>query len=64
MNKDYGMYTNEGNFEVEKVVVEAKNLGLAWDEVVALLQALSNTKGFEEAMDTVVREEVNAELFI
>ena len=59
---EYGMFTEEGDYEVYRIVDLAKRARLTWNQVKGLLQQLSSTEGFEEAMDTVVRERVWEEL--
>ena len=59
---EYGMFTEEGDYEIFRIVDLAKRARLTWHQVSGLLQQLSNTKGFEEATDTVVRERVWEEL--
>ena len=59
---EYGMFTEEGDYEVFRIVDLAKRARLTWNQVSGLLTQLSNTEGFEEAMDTVVRERVWEEL--
>ena len=59
---EFGMFTEEGDYEVFRIVDLAKRARLTWNQVTGLLQQLSNTEGFEEAMDTVVRERVWEEL--
>jgi len=59
---EYGMFTEEGDYEVFRIVDLAKRARLTWNQVKGLLQQLSSTEGFEEAMDTVVRERVWEEL--
>ena len=59
---EYGMFTEEGDYEVFRIVDLAKRARLTWHQVSGLLTQLSNTEGFEEAMDTVVRERVWEEL--
>ena len=59
---EYGMFTEEGDYEIFRIVDLAKRARLTWNQVTGLLQQLSNTEGFEEAMDTVVRERVWEEL--
>ena len=59
---EYGMFTEEGDYEVYRIVDLAKRARLTWHQVSGLLTQLSNTEGFEEAMDTVVRERVWEEL--
>jgi len=59
---EYGMFTEEGDYEIFRIVDLAKRARLTWNQVSGLLQQLSNTEGFEEATDTVVRERVWEEL--
>jgi hypothetical protein len=59
---EFGMFTEEGDYEVYRIVDLAKRARLTWNQVSGLLQQLSNTEGFEEALDTVVRERVWEEL--
>ena len=59
---EFGMFTEEGDYEVYRIVDLAKRARLTWNQVKGLLQQLSSTEGFEEAMDTVVRERVWEEL--
>jgi hypothetical protein len=59
---EFGMFTEEGDYEVFRIVDLAKRARLTWHQVSGLLEQLSNTKGFEEATDTVVRERVWEEL--
>ena len=59
---EYGMFTEEGDYEIFRIVDLAKRARLTWHQVSGLLQQLSNTEGFEEATDTVVRERVWEEL--
>ena len=59
---EFGMFTEEGDYEVYRIVDLAKRARLTWHQVSGLLTQLSNTEGFEEAMDTVVRERVWEEL--
>ena len=62
MTNDYGMFTDNGNKEVHKVVetVQASNLHneAAWKLAYNELDILSQREGFEEAMDTDVRDRV------
>ena len=55
---EFGMFTDEGDYEVYRIVDLAKRANLTWSQVTGLLDQLSNTEGFEEATDTVVREQV------
>jgi hypothetical protein len=59
---EFGMFTEEGDYEIFRIVDLAKRARLTWHQVSGLLEQLSNTKGFEEAIDTVVRERVWEEL--
>ena len=59
---EFGMFTEEGDYEVYRIVDLAKRARLTWHQVSGLLTQLSNTEGFEEALDTVVRERVWEEL--
>jgi hypothetical protein len=59
---EFGMFTEEGDYEVFRIVDLAKRARLTWSQVTGLLEQLSNNDGFEEAMDTVVRERVWEEL--
>ena len=60
---EFGMFTEEGDYEVYRIVDLAKRANLTWSQVKGLLDQLSNTAGFEEATDTVVREQVWEYLF-
>ena len=55
---EFGMFTEEGDYEIFRIVDLAKRARLTWSQVSGLLDQLSNTEGFEEATDTVVRERV------
>ena len=55
---EFGMFTEEGDYEIYRIVDLAKRANLTWSQVKGLLDQLSNTEGFEEATDTVVRERV------
>ena len=59
---DYFMETKSGNILVEGIVQTALKNKFSYDWVVGRLNVLSDTKGFEEAMDTMVREAVLYEL--
>ena len=59
---EYGMFSEEGDYEVYRIVDLAKRARLTWNQVKGLLEQLSNNPEFEEAMDTVVRERVWEEL--
>lgn len=60
---DFGMFTDAGNEAVQAIVEGAISNDLTWDEVYDCLISLSNRAGFEEATDTVVRENVYAAIF-
>ena len=60
---EFGMFTEEGDYEVYRIVDLALIANLTWDQVKGLLEQLSNTEGFEEATDTVVKEQVWEYLF-
>ena len=59
---EFGMFTEQGDYEIFRIVDLAKRARLTWHQVSGLLEQLSNTEGFEEAGDTVVRERVWEEL--
>jgi hypothetical protein len=56
MIHNYGMFSVEGNNAVHLIVENALENNLRWIDVYRELQDLSFTEGFEEAMDTEVRE--------
>lgn len=56
MIHNYGMFSVEGNNAVHLIVENALKNNLRWIDVYRELQDLSFTEGFEEAMDTEVRE--------
>ena len=60
--QEYGMFTEEGDFEVYRIVDLAKRARLTWNQVSGLLQQLASDPAYEEATDTVVRERVWEEL--
>lgn len=53
---DYGMFTEHGNNAIRLLIQNAQVNNLRWIDVYAELQELSNREGYEEAMDTEVRE--------
>jgi len=53
---DYGMYTDQGNQVIDVLVNTAKANNLTFDQAYNLLINVSEIAGFEEATDTVVRE--------
>jgi hypothetical protein len=59
---EYGMFTEQGDFEVFRIVDLAKRARLTWQQVSGLLEQLSSDPAYEEAGDTVVRERVWEEL--
>jgi hypothetical protein len=65
-NKQYGMFTPEGNFMVSRIVEAGRLLVeqdgdqlTAWAFAYRELQKLGFAKNFEEATDTDVREQVH-----
>lgn len=54
----YGMFTDEGNIAVHEIVKVAYRINIRWSVVMQMLTSLSRRKGFEEASDTAVRDEV------
>jgi|APCry1669189768_1035252.scaffolds.fasta_scaffold35198_3 hypothetical protein len=54
----YGMFSDTGNAMIHGVVITAKANNLDWDQVVNVLYDIATLDGFEEAVDTVVREMV------
>jgi hypothetical protein len=59
---EYGMFTEQGDYEVFRIVDLAKRARLTWHQVSGLLQQLADNPAYEEAGDTVVRERVWEEL--
>ena len=59
---EYGMFTEQGDFEVFRIVDLAKRARLTWRQVSGLLEQLADNPAYEEAGDTVVRERVWEEL--
>jgi len=64
-NKEYGMFTPEGNFMVSRIAEAGKKMAAedasgknAWAFAYRELEKLSFGKGFEECTDTDVREQV------
>jgi len=53
---NYGMFSDEGNNAVRLIVQNAQVNNLRWIDVYRELQDLSTLEGYEEAMDTEVRE--------
>ena len=62
MTNDYAMFSNTGNEQVHLIVETVKRTRLknneAWSLAYNELDELSGKKGFEEAMDTDVRDHV------
>lgn len=60
LQKDYGMFTKEGNEAVAFIVDWAIRNNAQWENVLPMLENLArnNYKNFGEAMDTAVREAV------
>ena len=54
----YGMFTEEGDILVDGIVNVAKGTNADWPWAYKKLEMLSNTEGFGEATDTMVREAV------
>ena len=59
---EFGMFTEEGDYEVFRIVDLAKRARLTWHQVSGLLLQLADNPAYEEATDTVVRERVWEEL--
>lgn len=59
---EFGMFTEQGDYEVFRIVDLAKRARLTWHQVSGLLQQLADNPAYEEATDTVVRERVWEEL--
>ena len=59
----YGMFSDEGNAAVHEIVAVAYRINISWKVVMQMLEKLSRVKGFEEASDTAVREEVSNALY-
>ena len=60
---EFGMFTEEGDYEVYRIVDLAKRARLTWHQVSGLLLQLADNPAYEEATDTVVRERVWEYLF-
>ena len=52
------MFTEHGNNAIRLLIQNAQVHNLTWLDVYRELQELSNREGYEEAMDTAVREVV------
>jgi len=59
---EFGMFTEQGDYEVFRIVDLAKRARLTWHQVSGLLQQLADNPAYEEAGDTVVKERVWEEL--
>lgn len=51
----YGMFTGRGNLRVHQLVERARREQRTWAWLCNQLEALSDKKAYEEAMDTEVR---------
>jgi hypothetical protein len=60
---EFGMFTEQGDFEVYCIVDLALKARLTWHQVSGLLQQLADNPAYEEATDTVVKEQVWEYLF-
>ena len=60
---EFGMFTEQGDFEVYCIVDLALKARLTWQQVSGLLQQLADNPAYEEATDTVVKEQVWEYLF-
>ena len=60
---EFGMFTEAGDYEVYRIVDLALRANLTWNQVKGLLEQLATELGYEEATDTVVREQVWEYLF-
>ena len=59
---EFGMFTEQGDYEIYRIVDLAKRARLTWHQVSGLLLQLADNPAYEEATDTVVRERVWEEL--
>jgi len=57
-SNSYSMFTEAGDMLVDGIVEAAKGAKADWPGVYKKLEILSKAKGFEEATDTMVRENV------
>jgi len=63
MTTEYGMFTEAGNREIDKIVDFARQYRLSRTQVITALELFANDNpDFAEATDTVVRERVWEEL--
>jgi hypothetical protein len=54
----YGMFSEEGNRRVQRLLDEAQRQGWTFEKMDRHLTLLARVPGFAEATDTVVREAV------
>lgn len=59
---NFGMYSDIGNYVIQDLVNLANKAQLSDRAVLSMLEALSKDEMYAEAMDTVVRERVFAQL--
>lgn len=59
---NYGMYSDIGNYVIQDLVNLANKAQLSDRAVLSMLEALAKDEMYAEAMDTVVRERVFAQL--
>jgi hypothetical protein len=59
---NYGMYSDMGNYVIQDLVDLANKAQLSDRVVLSMLEAISKDEMYAEAMDTVVRERVFAQL--
>ena len=62
MNFNFGMYSDLGNYVIQDLVNLANKAQLSDRAVLSMLEALAKDEMYAEAMDTVVRERVFAQL--
>ena len=59
---DFGMFTEAGNALVRGIVLTARAANLDWEQVYDIMSDASTLDGYEEIMDTEVREIVYSAL--
>ena len=59
---NFGMYSDIGNYVIQDLVNLANKAQLSDRVVLCMLEAISKDEMYAEAMDTVVRERVFAQL--
>ena len=59
---NFGMYSDIGNYVIQDLVNLANKAQLSDRAVLSMLEALAKDEMYAEAMDTVVRERVFAQL--